>query len=130
MDERSGLGSYAHGAFAVDYERRIDFDGLREQRLERARAALADSDLDALLVWKDENVRYLSGLAPQIIQGKSALLNGCLLTADGKMPSSFRRRGGPGRDCDAVGGGSETRPDHGGAGADRRRGRGDDRPAC
>ncbi|MGI0128766.1 MAG: M24 family metallopeptidase, partial [Thermoplasmata archaeon] len=36
---------------------------------------------DAVLVWKDENVRYLTGLRAQIIAGKSALLNGCLLTA-------------------------------------------------
>jgi Xaa-Pro aminopeptidase len=41
--------------------------------------------LDALLVWKDENVRFLSALRAQIIQGKSALLNGCLLRADGTM---------------------------------------------
>jgi Xaa-Pro aminopeptidase len=85
MDPRSGLGSYAHGAFGVDYEARIDFASLREQRLERARAALADSDLDALLLWKDENVRFLSALRPQIIQGKSALLNGCLLVGDGTL---------------------------------------------
>ncbi len=85
MDQRSGLGSYAHGPFGVDYEARIDFAALRADRLERARAALADSDLDALLVWKDENVRFLTGLRPQIIQGKSAVLNGCLLTADGAV---------------------------------------------
>ena len=40
---------------------------------------LAASELDALLVWKDENVRYLTGLRAQILSGKSALLNGCLL---------------------------------------------------
>ena len=85
MDQRSGLGSYAHGPFGVDYEARIDFVALREQRLERARAALADSALDALLLWKDENVRFLSALRPQIIQGKSALLNGCLLVGDGSL---------------------------------------------
>ncbi len=85
MDQRSGLGSYAHGAFGVDYEARIDFAALREQRLERARGALAASPLDALLLWKDENVRFLSGLRPQIIQGKSALLNGCLLAGDGSL---------------------------------------------
>lgn len=85
MDRRSGLGTYAHGAFGVDYEARIDFAALREQRLERARSALVDSPLDALLLWKDENVRFLSGLRPQIIQGKSALLNGCLLTAEGAL---------------------------------------------
>ena len=39
--------------------------------------------LDALLCWKDENVRYLTGLRPQIIAGKSALLNGCLLFGEG-----------------------------------------------
>jgi Xaa-Pro dipeptidase len=85
MDQRSGLGSYAHGAFGVDYEARIDFAALREQRLERAHGALAASPLDALLLWKDENVRFLSGLRPQIIQGKSALLNGCLLAGDGSL---------------------------------------------
>jgi Xaa-Pro aminopeptidase len=41
------------------------------------------SGLDALLCWKDENVRYLTGLRAQIIAGKSALLNGCLLFAEG-----------------------------------------------
>jgi Xaa-Pro dipeptidase len=82
MNERTGLGSYAHGGFAVDYEQRIDYERLRSERLEKARAALAESPLDALLVWKDENVRYISGLRAQIIQGKSALLNGCLLTED------------------------------------------------
>jgi len=85
MDQRSGLGSNAHGPFGVDYEARIDFAALREERLERARAALADSPLDALLLWKDENVRFLSGLRPQIIQGKSSLLNGCLLAGDGSL---------------------------------------------
>src|SRR5215216_5189227 len=85
MDQRSGLGSYAHGPFGVDYEARIDFAALREERLERAHATLADSPLDALLLWKDENVRFLSGLRPQIIQGKSSLLNGCLLAGDGSL---------------------------------------------
>src|SRR5262245_52728199 len=85
MDQRSGLGSYAHGPFGVDYEARIDFAALRAERLERARNALADSPLDALLLWKDENVRFITGLRPQIIQGKSAVLNGCLLTADGAL---------------------------------------------
>jgi Xaa-Pro aminopeptidase len=45
---------------------------------------MRSAGVDALLVWKDENVRFLTGLRPQIIQGKSALLNGCLLRADGR----------------------------------------------
>jgi Xaa-Pro aminopeptidase len=44
---------------------------------------LAESDLDALLVYKDENVRYLTGMRAQLISGKSALLNGCLLRREG-----------------------------------------------
>jgi Xaa-Pro dipeptidase len=84
-DQRQDLGAYAHGAFGVDYEARIDYAALREERLERATARLAESSLDALLLWKDENVRFLTGLRPQIIQGKSALLNGCLLKADGSL---------------------------------------------
>jgi Xaa-Pro dipeptidase len=82
MSDRADLGTYGHGGFAIDYEARIDFDALRVERLARARAALAASELDALLVWKDENVRFLTGLRAQLIQGKTALLNGCLLTED------------------------------------------------
>lgn len=43
---------------------------------------MAAAGLDGLLVWKDENVRYLSGLRAQIIAGKSSVLNGCLLLPD------------------------------------------------
>ncbi len=74
--------SWARGPFAVDYEQRVDFPRLREGRLARARQAMAAAGLDALLVWKDENVRYLTSLRPQLIAGKSGLLNGALLTAD------------------------------------------------
>jgi Xaa-Pro dipeptidase len=79
---RADLAAYGHGSFATDYEARIDMEALRTERLARARAALAASDFDALLTWKDENVRFLTGLRAQLIQGKTALLNGCLLTED------------------------------------------------
>lgn len=83
--ERSDLGAFAIGGASVDYETRIDWSALRERRVLRARAEMARAGVDALLVWKDENVRFLTGLRPQIIQGKSALLNGCLIRADGQM---------------------------------------------
>jgi Xaa-Pro aminopeptidase len=79
---RGDLGDFAHGQFRVDYEDRPDFATLRNKRIARAREAMAGAGLDALLVWKNENVRYLSGLRAQIIAGKSALLNGCLLVGD------------------------------------------------
>lgn len=80
---RSDLGRFAHGQFRVDYEDRGDPNRLRDKRVARAREAMAVAGLDALLLWKDENVRYLTGLRAQIIAGKSSILNGCLLTGDG-----------------------------------------------
>jgi Xaa-Pro dipeptidase len=82
---RSDLGEFAHGQFRADYEDRPDLQGLREKRLGRARERMVAQGLDALLCWKDENVRYLTGLRAQIIAGKSALLNGCLLFPEGPM---------------------------------------------
>ena len=79
---RSDLGAFAHGQFRADYEERGDLGALRAKRVERVQAALARSELDCLLLWKDENVRYLTGMRAQIINGKSALLNGVLLRGD------------------------------------------------
>jgi Xaa-Pro dipeptidase len=75
--------SFARGQFRVDYEARPDPHALREKRLRRARDAMLAGGFDALLCWKDENVRYLTGLRAQIIAGKSAVLNGCLLFREG-----------------------------------------------
>lgn len=75
--------SFAQGQFRVDYERRADPHVVREQRVARARAEMRAAGLDALVLWKNENVRYLTGLRAQQIAGKSALLNGCLLTLEG-----------------------------------------------
>jgi Xaa-Pro dipeptidase len=76
---RGDLGLFGHGQFRTDYESRPDLEQLRRARVERVQGLLAESDLDALLVWKDENVRYLTGMRAQLISGKTALLNGCLL---------------------------------------------------
>jgi Xaa-Pro aminopeptidase len=79
---------YARGPFQVDYQARVDFAALRAYRWERIRSALADTGLDALLLWKDENVRYVTDLRPQIIAGKSGYLNGCLFVP-GHAPVLF-----------------------------------------
>ena len=83
---------WAPGPFAADYEQRVNFDALRRKRLERAREAMAAGGLDALLVWKDENTRYLTSLRGQLIAGKSGLLNGALL-ADGDRLRAAGRAG-------------------------------------
>jgi Xaa-Pro aminopeptidase len=76
------MSGYAKGPFAVDWEDRYDFSELRRQRVVKAQQSLAASDADGLLVWKDENVRYLTALRAQLIAGKTTSLNGALLTAD------------------------------------------------
>jgi len=45
---------------AVDFEQRVDFDRLRRYRLNRARAALDESDLGAVLLFDINNIRYVS----------------------------------------------------------------------
>ena len=45
---------------AVDWEQRIDFPRLRQERLDRAKAALAASDLGAVLLFDPNNIRYVT----------------------------------------------------------------------
>jgi Xaa-Pro dipeptidase len=80
---RGDVGDFGHGQFQVDWEDRPVIEELRQARVARVQELLRESDLDALLVFKDENVRYLTGLRAQLISGKTALLNGCLLLPDG-----------------------------------------------
>lgn len=75
--------TYGVGSFAVDWEQRYDFDRLRTERIRRAQAAMGEAGIDGLLLWKMENVRYLTSLRAQIIAGKASILNGVLLAQDG-----------------------------------------------
>jgi Xaa-Pro dipeptidase len=45
---------------AVDWEQRVDFARLRGDRLERTRAALRASDLGAVLLFDQNNIRYVT----------------------------------------------------------------------
>ncbi len=76
------VAKYGRGTFSVDWEERYDFPTLRRKRVEKAQDELSRSRLDALLLWKDENVRYLTSLRAQLIAGKSSSLNGVLLAKD------------------------------------------------
>ena len=49
-----------YGTMAVDWEDRVDFDRLRRERLERAKALLRTSEMGALLCFDMNNVRYLT----------------------------------------------------------------------
>jgi len=48
------------GTNAVDWEARVDFDGLRTERLARLKAELAGSELGALLAFDFSNIRYMT----------------------------------------------------------------------
>src|ERR1044072_4182305 len=45
---------------SVDWEQRVDFPRLRRERLERTRAALNASDLGAVLLFDQNNIRYVT----------------------------------------------------------------------
>jgi Xaa-Pro dipeptidase len=47
----------------VDFEERVDFARLREHRLKNAMAAMQAGGLGALLVFDNNNIRYLTGVA-------------------------------------------------------------------
>ena len=82
------MDHFARGPFHVGYERRVDLDALRQKRIAKADQQRRLAGLDALLVWKDENCRYLTDLRPQLIAGKTTALNGALLV-EGRAPIVF-----------------------------------------
>ena len=47
----------------VDWEARFDPQRMLRERLQRAKDALNNSDLDALFVFRTEDARYLMGIA-------------------------------------------------------------------
>jgi Xaa-Pro aminopeptidase len=58
--EVSRVGVHSYGVMGVDWEERVRYDRLREERLARAKRALADSEMGALLCFDMSNVRYLT----------------------------------------------------------------------
>ena len=81
MSSVGSLGGYAKGPFSVEWEDRYDMARLRRERVAAAQRQLVAAGADALMVWKDENVRYLTSLRAQLIAGKTMALNGALLQA-------------------------------------------------
>jgi Xaa-Pro aminopeptidase len=75
---------YAQGQYQVDYEARVDFDRLRLARVAKAQDAMRAHGLDALVLWKDENVRYLTSLRAITLQYRSTTQYGVILFPHGK----------------------------------------------
>jgi Xaa-Pro aminopeptidase len=76
------------GTMPVDWEERLDPIRMNRERLARAKAALDESDVDALFVFRTEDARYLTGyrhhLGPAYIAG-----NGTVVLAKGGEPHLF-----------------------------------------
>ena len=53
----------APGRMNVDFEERVDFARLRRYRLDRAKQAMEQAGLGALLVFDNNNIRYLTSVA-------------------------------------------------------------------
>lgn len=55
------MSTATRGTMSVDWEQRVDFERLREERLAKLRAELEKSDLGALLAFDFGNIRYMTG---------------------------------------------------------------------
>jgi Xaa-Pro aminopeptidase len=72
------------GIMGVDFESRVEFDRMRRYRLARARQALENSNLGALLLFDVNNIRYVS--ATKIGEWERDKLARFALLARGKEP--------------------------------------------
>ncbi len=54
------MGLHSYGTMGVDWEERARYDRLRDERLARAKEALARSEIGALLCFDMSNIRYLT----------------------------------------------------------------------
>jgi Xaa-Pro aminopeptidase len=54
------MGLHTYGSMGVDWEERVRFDRLREERLARIKSLLAASELGALLCFDMANIRYVT----------------------------------------------------------------------
>src|ERR687894_2705409 len=54
------MGIHSYGVMGVDWEERVRFDRLRDERLARIKALLAESELGALLCFDMNNIRYIT----------------------------------------------------------------------
>ena len=75
--------TWARGSMMVDWEHRIDMDRMRRERVEKTQAAMKEQGIDALMLWKDENVRYLTSARVIMIQYRSSTTYGVLLRQEG-----------------------------------------------
>ncbi len=50
----------AFGKYAVDYEKRVDYDRLRKERLQKTKDQINKDGLGAIVTWDEANIRYMT----------------------------------------------------------------------
>jgi Xaa-Pro aminopeptidase len=78
------MGLHSYGTMGVDWEERARYDRLRDERLGRAKKALAESEMGAVLCFDMSNIRYLT--ATHIGTWASDKLNRFCLLPQGDEP--------------------------------------------
>src|SRR5215469_2141705 len=81
------------GAMGVDFEERVDYRRMHRYRLGRAQASLEASDLGALLLFDDNNIRYVT--STKIAAARQALTLGLVAARRRSDPVGFRLGRGP-----------------------------------
>ncbi|MGD0159307.1 MAG: Xaa-Pro peptidase family protein [Candidatus Bathyarchaeia archaeon] len=56
--------SHIYGQFGVDWEERVDFQKLRKERLVRLKEQMKEQEIDAILAFRPENIRYATSYRP------------------------------------------------------------------
>ena len=54
------MALHSYGTMGVDWEERVRFDRLRDERLDRIKGLLAESSIGALLCFDNTNIRYIT----------------------------------------------------------------------
>ncbi len=72
-----------YGTMGVDFEERVNFERLRNERLAKAKAALRASDLGSLVCYDYDNIRYITGTHVGE-WGRNKMNRYCILPRDGE----------------------------------------------
>ena len=70
------------GSRASDFQERIDYSRLRKERLEKMRRAMKEHELEVLLCFRQDNIRYITGHNPNPFK-RAHMLNYAILPKDG-----------------------------------------------
>lgn len=81
-----------YGQYAVDWENRIDMQALVEKRFKRTQEKMKEHNVGALILWRHEWIRYVTGLWPGMHQVGERMIRYCMVFAE-DMPIMFETPG-------------------------------------